>query len=154
MSYVELDFVKRVLRDDYLVYPENMDDYDSFAKAEINARLAGTYLVPFDDIAIYPTGVPPLIKWIAAYLIGYKLFDERTSLEGLDNPKGLEWWNMAQMWLLGLSGGDYILSDPLGVPVISIGSITAPRFYPSGYKNKANSDENVPYFTRDQAGKW
>lgn len=154
MSYVELDFVKRVLRDDYLIYPESIDDYDDFAKAEINARLAGTYLVPFDDALLYPA-VPPLIKWIAAYLVGYKLFDERTSMEELgEATKGTEWWNMAQLWLNGLAGGTYVLSDIDGSAVVAIGSITAPRFYPSGLKLKAPNADNVPYFTRDQAGKW
>lgn len=153
MSYVELDFVKRVLRDDYLVFPESIDDYDNFARAEINARLAGTYLIPFDDIGLYAS-VPPLITWIAAYLVGYKLFDERTSMEDLDNSKGTEWWNQAQLWLTGLASGEYLLSDADGIPVTAIGSITAPRFYPNGVRVKANSDENIPYFTRDQAGKW
>ena len=153
MSYVDLEFVKNVLRDDYLVYPTDMAIYNDFAQTEINSRLAGTFSIPFDDITLY-SAVPPLIKWIAAYLIGYKLYDERTSFENIENSRGTEWWNMAQMWLNGLVEGTYLLHLANGTVVENLGSITAPRFYPNGVRDKAPSTDNVPYFTRAQAGEW
>jgi hypothetical protein len=153
VPYVELDFVKRILRDDYLIYPEDMSDYNNFAETEINSRLVGQFAIPFDDTALYPT-VPPLIQWIAAYLIGYKIYDERTSVEDLANSRGKEWWEMAQRWLTGIVEGTYLLHLEDGTVVDSVGSTTGPRSYPAGVRDKAPSTENVPYFTRAQAGEW
>ena len=153
MSYADLDFVKNILRDDYLRYPSDLSDYSNFAQMEIDSRLAGQYLIPFDDVAVYAT-VPPLIQWVYAYLVGYKLYDERTSIEDINNPKGQQWWEMAQRWLTGIVEGDYLLHLEDGTVVVSAGSTTGPRSYPDGVREKAPSADNVPYFTRAQAGEW
>lgn len=153
MAYVGLDFIKNVLRDDYLIYPADMASYMNFAETEINAKLVGVYPIPFDDIVFYAE-VPALIQWIAAYLVGYKLYDERTSLSDIDNPAGQRWWDMAQNWLNGIVEGTYLLHLPDGTIVDSPGSTLGPSSYPSGVRDKAPSTENVPYFTRAQAGEW
>lgn len=154
MGYVELDFIKRVLRDDYLVFPQDFGVYDEFAQAIINARLAGVYIVPFTE-GTPCAEIPMLVKWITAYLVGYKIFDERTSFEGLpDDNKGQEWWDMAHSLLTGLAEGTYLLHCADGTVIESLGSVTAPRFYPSGVRDKAPSADNLPYFSRDQAGNW
>lgn len=151
--YTTLDFVKKVLRDDFLTYPQEMAPYYDFAEAEINARLLGTYDIPFDNIALYPD-VPVLIQWIAAYLIGYKLYDEHTALENLENHRGHQWWAMAQLWLTGLVEGTHLLHLADGTVVVTLGSTTSPRFYPNGVREKAPSTDNLPFFKRSQVGEW
>lgn len=151
--YATLDFVKNILRDDYLRYPSDIANYADFAEMEIDSRLAGQYIIPFDDTAAYAT-VPPLIQWIYSYLVGYKLYDERTSIEDLNNPKGQQWWEMAQNWLKGIVEGDYLLHLEDGTVVVSAGSTTGPRSYPDGLRDKAPSADNIPYFTRADAGEW
>ncbi len=151
--YASLDLVKLILRDDYLRYPSDITDYAAFAEMEIDSRLAGQYSIPFDDTAVYAT-VPTLIQWIYCHLVGYKMYDERTSLEDISNPKGQHWWDMAQKWLAGIVEGDYLLSLADGTVVVSAGSTTGPRSYPEGLRDKAPSADNVPYFTRAQAGEW
>jgi len=153
VSYVTLDYVKNVLKDDYLRYPSDMLPYYSFAEMEINSRLAGQYDIPFDDTAKYAS-VPPLIQWIAAYLVGYKLYDEGTALTQLESSRGERWWEMAQNWLTGIVEGTYLLHLVDGTVVESAGSTTGPRSYPSGVRDKAPSTDNEPYFTRAQAGEW
>lgn len=153
MSYVDLDFATKVLKDEYLTWPADMTDYNHFAETEINARLVGLYAIPFDDPTLYPS-VPPLIQWVAAYLIGYKIYDELTSIEDLANPRGKEWWEMAQRWLGGIVEGDYLLHLADGTVVEGLGSTSGPRSYPSGVREKAPSTDNNPYFTRAQAGEW
>lgn len=154
MSYAELDFVKRVLREDYVDFPKDFGVYDEFAQAIINSRLAGIYTVPF-TVGSPCAEIPALVQWITAYLIGYKIFDERTSLEGLpaDN-KGTEWLEMAHSLLTGLVEGTYLLYCADGTVIEGLGSITAPRFYPDGIRDKAPSADNIPYFNREQAGNW
>lgn len=151
--YASLDFVKNILRDDYLRYPSEIDNHANFAEMEIDSRLAGQHSIPFDDVAVYAT-VPPLIQWIYSYLVGYKLYDERTSLEDINNPKGQQWWDMAQKWLTGIVEGDYLLHLEDGTVVVSAGSTTGPRSYPEGVRDKAPSADNLPYFTRADAGEW
>lgn len=153
MAYVELDFVKNVLRDDYLKYPADLDAYMNFAETEINSRLVAQFHIPFDDVAVYPT-VPPLIKWIAAYLVGWKLYDERVSTINMENAPHDKWWSLAQSWLTGLMDGTYILHLDDGSVVGDSDSTTGPRAYPTGLREKAVSSDNVPYFTRSQAGEW
>lgn len=152
MPYVELPTIKKVLRDDYLIYPDDIDPYIDFAETEINGRLAGTYPIPFDEVTLYAS-VPPLIQWISAYLVGYKLYDEMTSLEDIEKSTGDKWWEMAQRWLLGLVEGDYLLHLADGTLVENSAS-TRPRSYPSGVRDKAPSTDNIPYFNRSQAGEW
>ncbi len=153
MSYVDLSVIKRVLRDDYLRYPSEITEYTDFAEMEINSKLLGQYSIPFDDTGLYAT-VPPLIQWITAYLVGYKLYDERTSIEDIDNPRGQTWWEMAQRWLDGIVEGSYLLHLEDGTVVVSAGATTGPRAYPTGVRDKAPSADNIPYFTRADAGEW
>ena len=153
MAYVEVDYIQRVLRDDFLTYPDDLTPYLDFAQMEINAQLVGQYPLPFDDITKY-TEVPALIKWIAAYLVGFKLYDERTAVEDIDGSHGKMWWDMAQRWLKGIVEGDYLLHLADGTVLVGTGSTTGPRFYPSGVRDKAPSTDNVPYFNREQAGNW
>jgi hypothetical protein len=153
VAYSTIDFVKNVLRDEFLSYPSDISAELGFAQAEINSRLAGTYHLPFDDTAQYAE-VPVLIQWITAYLVGYKLYDSATATLELDNSRGKEWWEMAQRWLSGIVEGDYLLHLADGTVVPGIGSTTGPRSYPSGVREKAPSTDNIPYFTREQAGNW
>lgn len=153
MAYVNVDFIRNVLRDDFLKYPADLDPYLNFAQTEINSQLIGIYHIPFDDTGVY-SEVPPLIKWIAAYLVGYKLYDERTSVSDLDNSRGQMWWEMAQNWLRGIVEGTYLLHLADGTVIDGAGSTTGPRSYPSGIRDKAPSAENLPFFSRDQAGNW
>ena len=153
MAYVDLAFVKKVLRDDYLRYPSDLTDYDNFAQTEIHSRLRGKFTIPFDDTNNYAS-VPPLIKWVASYLIGYKLYDERTSFDSSETSKGQQWWDMAQHWLTGLVEGDYLLHLADGTAVEGSGSTTQPRSYPSGVRDKAPSTDNTPLFKRSQVGEW
>lgn len=151
--YAPLDFVKRILRDDFLTYPQDMGLYYDFAEAEINSRLLGTYTIPFTANPPY-TDVPMLIQWITAYLVGYKIYDEMTALENLENHRGHQWWAMAQLWLSGLVEGTHLLHLADGTVVVSLGSTTSPRFYPNGVRDKAPSADNLPLFTRSQVGEW
>jgi len=153
MAYVELAYIKKVLRDDLLTYPSDITDYLDFAETEINGQLVGQFAIPFDNVALYAE-VPSLIKWIAAYLVGYKIYAERTGTMNIEDTNGHRWWIMAQTWLQGIVDGKYdlILSD--GTVVEETGSTSAPRSYPTGAKDKAPSADNVPYFTRAQAGEW
>jgi len=153
MAYVELDYIRRVLRDDLITYPSDMTDYVSFAEAEIDSQLIARFAIPFDDSLKYPGGVPALIKWIAAYIVGFKLYDEMTATSGDDQNRGDKWWAMAQAWLMGLKDGTYDLILEDGT-VVDDGNPTGPRAYPSGQRDKAPSSDNVPYFTRAQAGEW
>lgn len=153
MAYVGLDKIKRILRDDFLTYPEDMTPYLDFAETEINSRLIGVVPIPFDEPTLYAT-VPPLIQWVSAYLVGYKLYDERTAVEDLVNSRGKEWWDMAQRWLTGIVDGTYLLHLEDGTPVDTIGGTTGPRSYPTGIREKAANSDNVPYFSRSQAGEW
>jgi hypothetical protein len=153
VSYVSIDFIRNVLRDDFLKYPADLDPYLSFAEAEINSQLIGTYALRFDDTLIYPE-VPAMIQWIAAYLVGYKLYDERTAIEDLSNSRGQLWYDMAQRWLRGIVEGTYLLHLADGTVIGGAGSTTGPRSYPSGVREKVPSAENIPFFNRDQAGNW
>jgi len=154
VPYVDVGFIQNILRDEFTTYPQNLDDYLSFAQTVIDARLVGLYDTPFDDTAVYPD-VPMLIQWIAAYLVAYKLFDAKTSIvEGNENSAGQRWWDMADSLLGGIVDGAYLLHLADGTVIVGSGSTNSPRFYPSGVREKAPSAENIPYFSRDQATNW
>lgn len=153
MSYTEVEFVQNVLQDDFLKYPANLVPFFEFAEAIINARLAGKYALPFDDTSLYPS-VPVLIKWIASYLVGYKLYDKATATQDISSNRGEAWLAMAHDWLTKIAEGDYLLHLEDGTVVESAGSTTGPRAYPSGVRDKAPSADNTPLFTRAQAGEW
>jgi hypothetical protein len=152
MAYVELDYIQRVLRDDLITYPADLTDYVQFAETEINSHLVARYAIPFDDLTKY-SEVPALIKWIAAYLVGFKLYDEKTATSNIEGSRGDKWWAMAQAWLIGLKDGTYDLILEDGT-IVEDGSTTGPRAYPTGPRDKAPSSDNVPYFSRSQAGEW
>lgn len=150
MSYTDAKFTKRVLQDDFLSYPSELNPYFDFAESIINGRLAGQYEVPFADGSI-----PVLIRWIASYLVGYKLYDRAAALQELsDSNMGQKWWEMAQNLLTGIVEGEYLLHLEDGTLVEIAGSTSGPRAYPSGVREKAPSTENVPFFKRAQAGNW
>lgn len=155
MAYTDIETIRHVLDDAFATYPPNIDSLTEYAQTEIDSKLVGRFPVPFDDTSKYPGGVPVLIKWIASYLAGYKLWDQRTVLEGsVSDTAAARWKAMADLMIDELRSGDRDLVDASGVIIDPSGSPSAPRFYPSGVRDKAPSQDNVPYFTRAQAGEW
>lgn len=155
MAYVTVVEVRRLLKAEYLEYPEDLTEHHSNAQATIDGKLAGHYVVPFDNVTIYAE-VPLQIKQIAAWLVGASIWGQTTVLEGaVNSDKAEEWVEMAMLWLTEIAGGDMSLTDSTGV-VIS--STTANgegiRSYPGGVREKAPSSDNNPIFTRAQAGEW
>lgn len=154
MVYVDIGTIEKVLSSGLTDYPSDISMEQEFASAYINSRLASRYELPFDDVTKY-LEVPILIKWIAAYLVGYKIWDMKTILEGqTEDTAGARWKAMADLMLDQLSAGDLLLVDVDGAEIVPVGSTTAPRYYPGGVKLKAPESDNVPYFTRAQAGEW
>ncbi|KKL16337.1 hypothetical protein LCGC14_2496570, partial [marine sediment metagenome] len=102
MAYVALADVKKVLKDSLFPYPADITSEFEFAEAYINGRLAGHYPLPFDDTGIYAS-VPTQIKWIAAHLISYKLWDGVVALEGqTSDTAAIRWKKLADEWLTRL----------------------------------------------------
>ena len=152
MAYVELADVKKVLKDSLFNYPADITSEFEFAEAYINGRLAGHYPLPFDDTDIYAS-VPTQVKWIAAHLISYKLWDGVVALEGQTSDTAAKRWKkLADEWLTRLVKLEELLVLEDGT-VISITNDTL-RFYPSGVRDKADSDKNVPMFKRADAHQW
>lgn len=152
MAYVALADVKKVLKDSILNYPANIASEIEFARTYVNGRLAGHYSLPFDDTAIYAS-VPTQIKWIAALLTGYKLWDQVVPLEGqVSDTAAIRWKELADQWLARIATAEelLVLADDT---VISI-SDSSLRSYPSGIRSKADDDDNVPYFKRADAHEW
>jgi phage gp36-like protein len=154
LSYTDVETIQKVLTDELAEYPVNIDSEVEWAATEIDSKLSGRYELPFDDISKYAT-VPVLIKWIASYLVGYKIWDMKTILEGqTEDTAGARWKAMADLMLDELKAGERFLVDASGALIEAVGGTTAPRFYPSGVRLKAPSSDNIPYFTRAQAGEW
>lgn len=154
MALVTITECQDVLSTDFVTYPADIDSEEDFAEAIINGHLGGIYELPFDDVSLYAS-VPPLIKWIAAHLVGYKLWDQRVVLEGqADDTAAQRWYNWAMDRLEKLRAGDIVLLDGSNVLITSNGSGSGPRFYPGGVKTKADEEDNTPWFTRAQAGNW
>lgn len=152
MAYVALGDIKKVLKDSIYDYPGDISDEIEFATTYINGRLAGHYPLPFDDTSLYAS-VPTQIKWIAAHLVGYKLWDQVVPLEGQtsDTAAG-RWKELADNWLDRLVAREELLVLADGTVIdVSDGSL---RFYPSGVKDKADSADAVPMFTRADAHEW
>lgn len=152
MAYVELADVKKILKDSLFDYPGSITDEVEFAEAYINGKLAGHYPLRFDDTAHYAT-VPTQIRWIAAHLVAYKLWDHVVPLEGQsDDTAAGRWKKLADNWLESIISRDesLVLLDGTIVTVSNEGL----RFYPSGTRTKADSSDNDPYFTRAQAHEW
>lgn len=153
MAYVDLAGIKKVLKDNLFDYPADISNEIEFAESYINGRLAGHYPLRFDDVTKYPT-VPLQIKWITAHLVGYKLWDSVVPLEGQDDDTAAgRWKKLADDWLSRLAEQDELLVLEDGT-VIEITSGSALRFYPTGIREKASSEDNVPFFTRADAHKW
>lgn len=155
MAYTDIDTIQHVLEDAFATYPTDITSLTEYAQTEIDSKLAGRFSLPFDDTDKYAGGVPVLIKWIASYLAGYKLWDQRTVLEGsVSETAAARWKAMADLMIDELRSGDRDLVGDNGVLIEPSGSPSAPRFYPSGVREKAASEDNVPYFKRSQAGEW
>lgn len=152
VAYLAVGDVKKVLKDDIFNYPADIASEIEFAETYINGRLAGHYPLPFDDTAIYTT-VPTQIKWIAAHLVAYKLWDQVVPLEGqLSDTAAARWKKLADDWLDRLVALEelLVLEDGTAIDV----SNPSLRYYPSGVRDKADSDDNVPFFSRADAHEW
>lgn len=155
MAYAAIADVKNVLRDAHFSYPSDISAQLDYAEAQVNSKLGGRYALPFDDTSLY-TSVPVQIKWITSYLVAYKLWDEVTLIEGQQNDTAAQrWLQHAMEWLDRIASGDERLTYSDGSLVdLPAGASGAPRFYPSGIRDKADSEDNEPYFTRAQAHEW
>lgn len=152
MAYVTFDDVKKILKTNYLQYPDDITDEIEFAEAQVHSYLSGYFELRFDDTNLY-TEVPVQIKWITALLVGCRLFDQVTVLEGqTDAISGKRWCKEATNWLKCLVSGDCTLTLEDGTPINNDTSI--PRAYPDGVRDKAPAEDNDPMFTRAQAHEW
>lgn len=149
MAYAVIADVQNVLKDKLYRYPDEIDSEIEYAESRINSALAGHYDLKFDDPANYAT-VPVEIKWITSLLTAWRLWDQVTILEGQkDDTAAQRWHDEAMEWLDCLKAGACRLTLDDGT-LISLPSTQSPRFYPGGVKDKADGDDNVPYFTRAQ----
>ncbi len=153
MAYVTFDEVKELLDTGVLQYPDNIDNYIEYAEAKIDSTLLGSFDIRFDDVTLYAS-VPVQIKWIAALLCGWRLWDQATVLEGQqDSTAGTRWKREAEGWLKCLVKGDCGLTLDDGT-LIGVSESMVPRAYPAGIRDKAPDEDNVPYFTRADAHNW
>lgn len=148
VAYVTTDEVKDILDDNLLTYPSALTSQIEFAETWIDSRLSGYYSLRFDDTALYAS-VPKQIKWIAAYLVAHKLWDEAVPLEGQSSDTAAQrWWDKADAWLTCLRSGDCALTFADGTSVDLSGGGGGPRFYP-------DADADIDrYFTRADAFEW
>lgn len=152
MAYATYEDIKNILKNNFIQYPDDITEELEYAEAEIHSALAGHYPLRFDDTALY-AAVPVQIKWITALLVGWRLFDSVTVLEGqTDAIAGKRWHKDATYWLKRLGSGDSRLTTEDGTLIESESSL--PRSYPAGTRDKAPSIDNEPWFTRAQAGNW
>jgi hypothetical protein len=153
LAYVTYDEVKVILANDLIQYPDQIDNHIEYAEAKIDSRLLGSFDLRFDDVSLYDS-VPVQIKWIAALLVGWRLWDQATPLEGQqDSTAGTRWKREAEDWLKCLVKGDCGLTLDDGT-LIGTSDSMLPRAYPTGTRDKAPSAANVPWFTRAQAHEW
>lgn len=153
MTYATADDVKKVLGSDKTKYPSDLSDQHEYAEGIIDGVLAGVYALRFDDTDNYAT-VPVQIKWVAAQLVAWALWDKATILEGqTDDTAASRWRTMALETLEMLRLGDMRLTLEDGT-LVGTSENALPRSYPDGVRDKASSDDNDPLFTRAQAGKW
>ena len=153
MSYADFEDVKRILKTNLIQYPDDITDEIEFSEAVVDSHLAGNFALRFDDTNNY-AAVPVQIKWITALLVGWRLFDPLTILEGQTGTSaGERWKKEAGDWLKCLATGACRLTLADGT-LIEATESSLPRSYPSGTRDKAPSDDNDPMFTRDQAHSW
>ena len=153
MAYADFEDVKKILKARFLQYPDDISNEIEFAEAKVNTMLAGHYTLRFDDLAAY-TSVPIEIKWITSLLVGWRLEDQATVLEGqTSSTAGKRWKREAEDWLKCLAEGECRLTLEDGT-LIDLPSSSLPRSYPDGVRSKAPSEDNDPFFTRDQAHVW
>lgn len=154
MSYITVTEVERLLRADFIQYPEDIDEHHEYGQAMVDGRLGGHYVLPFDDVATYAT-VPRQIEQIMAWFIGASLWDQATTLEGaVEDDQAERWRTEAGEWLAYIISGDMALTTDAGLVIVSISDSGGVRSYPTGLRDKADDDQNVPLFTRAQAGEW
>lgn len=153
MAYVTIKEVTEILDNDLIQYPDDIDNQIEYAETKIDSRLMGAFDLKFDDVALYAS-VPVQIKWIAALLVGFRIWDAKTPLEGQqDSTAGTRWKREAEDWLKCLLKGDCGLTLDDGT-LIGVSASMIPRAYPEGIRDKAPSAENIPWFTRAQAHEW
>jgi phage gp36-like protein len=154
VAYATTADVKKILKDTIFEYSVDIDEELDYATTFIDSALSGHFVLPFDDVTQYAT-VPVQIKWIAAYLVAYKLWDSQVSLEGqTDDTAAGRWLQTAKDWLAAIRDGEMALTLADGTAVTSGETSGTPRFYPSGTRTKAASEDNDPFFTRAQAHDW
>jgi hypothetical protein len=152
VAYATFEEVKKILKTSYLQYPDDITDEIEFAEATVHSHLAGHFDLRFDDVAKYAS-VPIQIKWITSLLVGWRLIDPVVTLEGgTDKAPGKGWYDEAVAWLKCLASGDCRLTLEDGTLIDTESSL--PRSYPAGTRDKADSENNEPWFTRAQAGQW
>ena len=152
MAYATFDEVKKILKTNFMQYPDDITYELEYAEAEVHSYLSGHYPLRFDDATKY-SEVPVQIKWITSLLVGWRLFDTVTVLEGqTDAIAGKRWHKDGINWLKALASGSARLTMEDGTLIESESSL--PRSYPSGTRDKASSENNDPWFTRAQAGQW
>ena len=153
MPYVTFEEVKELLTTDLVQYPDDIGNHIEYAEAKIDSSLLGSFDLRFDDVLFYAS-VPVQIKWIAALLVGWRLWDSATVLEGQqDSTAGTRWKREAEGWLKCLVKGDCGLTLDDGT-LIGVSESMVPRAYPVGIRDKAPDEDNIPYFTREQAHNW
>lgn len=153
MAYATADDVKKVLGSNSANYPSDIEDQQEFSEGIVDGALAGVYDLRFDDATKYAS-VPVQIKWIAALLVAWRLWDKATVLEGqADDTAAAKWRSEAYEMLEKLRMGEMRLTLEDGT-VVGSPDNALPRSYPEGVRDKADSADNNPLFTRDQAGKW
>ena len=153
MPYAVLADIKKILSDEFYDFGTEVDSEIEFAEAIIDSYLGGVYLLKFDDVARY-TSVPTAIRWIAAFLAAWRLFDLSTVLEGTTDATAADRWKMKAMeWLQAIKEGSSSLVLDDGT-LVALPMSTLIRSYPSGVRDKAPSNDNDPMFTRAQAGEW
>ncbi len=155
MAYADYEEVRKILREQFAAFPDDLTDQVEIAEAWVNSKLAGFYSTPFDDVSLY-TEVPVQIKWITAYWLAWKLYDELTVLETTPHinttTSAADWKQMAEDWCQEIREGEMRLTYEDGSLVPITNGTGAPRFAPSGAA-VVNTD-NEPFFSRDQAHEW
>lgn len=154
MAYCTIADVKNVLKDELFEYGKDVASEIAWAEAEIDSKLGQQFALKFDDTDVYAS-TPVQITWIAAHLTAFRLWDQVVLLEGQsDDTAAGRWRKMAFDSMDALLEGTMTLTLEDGTVISAAGGTTAPRFYPSGTRTKADSADNLPWFKRAQAGEW
>ena len=153
MAYATISDIQKILGTESANYPDDILDQLDFAEGIIDSALAGSYALRFDDTDNY-TSVPVQIKWVAALLVAWRLWDKATVLEGqADDTAAAKWKEEAHEWLKKIKNGMMRLTLSDGT-LVENSSSALPRSFPDGVRDKAKPEDNKPMFTRAQAGKW